>query len=229
MADRQKRYEELVSLRKQCNLCRPDLVNPQLVNKEYDCDEIGAWSQWYGSLDAKIMLIGQDWGTIQYYNAFLGKDDPDNDTMKKLIALFGSIDIPIKKPYREKNELLFFTNTVLCLKDDGQMSKSVKEKHCLLCATRFLKPLIEMIQPKILIALGRPAFRAVCHLYNLHSFSARSSRELVEIPGGIRISDDLTVFPVVHCSGLGCRNRNFSLQLSDWKKIRQKIIDEKIV
>jgi uracil-DNA glycosylase len=227
MADKDFQYQELVKYRKKCQLCQPELVNPQFVNYEYDCDEIGAWSQWYGSLDAKIMLVGQDWGTIKYFNENLGKDEPDNKTMQNLIKLFKSIDIVIEKPYSKKNDLLFFTNTVLCLKDDERMNKPVKLSHCLKCANLFLKPLVDLICPTIIIALGKPAFITLCTMYGLKEHSQKKSIELVKIPTGIPVPHNITIFPVFHCSPLGCANRNLNDQITDWKKIREKMIEEK--
>jgi len=127
-------YDLLVQQRKKCRLCEPDLKNPMTVNPLYDCNEIGAWSQWYGNLNAEIVLIGQDWGSIKYYNENHGKDNPNDRTMLNLIKLFSSIGIKIDKPYSHQNRHLFFTNTVLCLKEGNNMSGPKNQNFAVIAA-----------------------------------------------------------------------------------------------
>jgi len=53
-----------------------------------------------------------------------------------------------------QNPLLFFTNTVLCLKDGGLAAKLTTKCYDN-CANHFLKRLIEIIQPKIITQLSQ--------------------------------------------------------------------------
>lgn len=67
-------YEELVAARKACNRCH-ELENPaQVEGGRWDCEQIGAWSLWQGNLDAKLMVVGQDWGGTDYFLKNQGRD-----------------------------------------------------------------------------------------------------------------------------------------------------------
>lgn len=229
MAKSSPAYRDLVEMRKKCRLCEPKLVNPQIVNRDSDCEEIGAWSQWYGSLNAKIVLVGQDWGTVNYYIESEGKDNPKNEGMVNLTELFDSIGIQIDKPYFSKNDLLFFTSIVLCLKDSPKMNEKVSPVHCKWCGNLFLKPLISMLQPKVIIAMGLPAFHTICSLYGLKAYEKKNLKDVIGIESGFRILADTTVFPVYHCSPLGVANRKWDGQIADWKKVQRKLQGEGII
>ena len=54
-------YCELVQMRKEEQM-PPGLANPsEIANGRYDCDHLSPWAKWQGSLDAEIVLVGQDW------------------------------------------------------------------------------------------------------------------------------------------------------------------------
>jgi hypothetical protein len=61
------RYRNLVRARKACRAC-DGLTNPSVCHDGvFDCDEMGAWSQWQGNLDTELMVIGQDWGDVAWF------------------------------------------------------------------------------------------------------------------------------------------------------------------
>ena len=46
------------------------MKNPSTIiedGKCLDCDEIDAWALWQNSLDADILLLGQEWGDVNGY------------------------------------------------------------------------------------------------------------------------------------------------------------------
>ena len=60
-------YEQLVLARKSCRACA-ELVNPADPQPaQYDSTEVGPWSRWLASRAAKLILVGQDWGTAGYF------------------------------------------------------------------------------------------------------------------------------------------------------------------
>lgn len=213
---KQKKYFELVERRKQCELCK-DLINPS----KYGCldsNQMGPWSRWQGNLDAKLMLIGQDWGSVEYFEKWRGLDQPQgNPTNDNLIRLLFSIGIGINNPGTDQTGEVFFTNAVLCLKE-GNLQSPIKPEWVRNCGERFLKPLIEVVHPKVVVALGEKAFKAIVKGYNLQTKWSRY-RELVET-GGIALQEGISLFPVYHC---GARiintHRNMRTQLEDWRRI----------
>ena len=82
-----ERYAALVAERKRCRLC-VGLRNPADAElASFDSGEIGPWSRLHGDLDARLMIIGQDWGDVGYYSSNRGLDDFRNPTMRTLERL----------------------------------------------------------------------------------------------------------------------------------------------
>jgi len=215
---KQQKYLELVEKRKQCGLCE-GLINPSRYGNGYlDSQQIGPWSRWQGNLESKLMLIGQDWGTVGYFEKWRGLDQPQgNPTNDNLIELLLSIGIRIDNPGIDQKGEVFFTNAVLCLKE-GNLQSPIKPEWVRNCGERFLKPLIEVVHPKVVVALGEKAFKAIAKGYN---FQIKWSRykELVEA-GSIALQEGISLFPVYHC---GARiintHRNKKAQLKDWERL----------
>jgi hypothetical protein len=73
-SEKKAQYKALVEKRKTCrerqNIIHNDgerYWNPNEYELlKYDCDEINAWAQWQNSLDANILLVGQDWGIKRF-------------------------------------------------------------------------------------------------------------------------------------------------------------------
>ncbi|WP_416828217.1 uracil-DNA glycosylase family protein [Ectobacillus polymachus] len=211
-----EKYAQLVKQRRNCHKC-DDLSNPFMVEPKYDSNEIGAWSTWKGDLDAKIVVIGQDWGDENYYLLSEGKCNPETATNRKLVELLQSIGISVEK------DKLFFTNAILCLKTGGLAGK-VKKSCFNNCAVHFLMPLLEIIKPEIVITLGASAYRAVKGAYKVKimPFSEAVNQEEPHI---IQSNDfQFKLFPIYHCGQLGLANRNSELQFKDWKRIEKHLL-----
>ena len=216
---KQERYARLVSKRKKHSF--PDgLQNPaNILGGRFDCDQIGAWSRWHGDLNAKILLIGQDWGDEKYFTDNLGKDSDGNQTCKNLKKLFNEIgfDLGSAAPETPVKNGLFFTNSVLGLKG-GNMSAPIKMKWVRDSTDSFTCELIKIIEPKIIITLGKTAFGAL-QIVCRELCAKRSLHDLVERDDLYANNDRIQVFPRFHCGGLGLRNRNLDQQKEDWRRI----------
>lgn len=220
--DKNFRYSQLVNQRKECRACT-DLTNlSQLDDGKFDSEQIGPWSLWQGSLGASLMVVGQDWGGTKYCRDNAGREAKGNPTNKKLRELLASINIDIEPPSSSDNGrgTLFFTNAILCLKDGGLQSK-VQSDWFRNCCPKFLKPTVEIVQPKVLVTLGELAYRAIATEYGLH---ARPFQTAVETEGGFPLAGATTLHPVYHC---GCRilntHRPMDKQLEDWARIGRTI------
>ena len=232
--DRFAQYAELVCKRKLCRQC-DGLTNPSVLEDgKYDSDQIGAWSLWQGNLKAKLLVVGQDWGDVGYAKDFRGRDDPGSTTNQNLIKLFNSRGYPLEMPDYEPDYVsdYFFTNGIVCLKNGKDtrsnadpnatkkktgMQSAVKRCWYSKCGPLFLRPLIEIVSPKILISLGEEAYRGIMRAYD------RCPTKFSDAVDGLEpldLSKDLKYFPVYHCSD-DClnRNRNLGKQLKDWTKI----------
>jgi Uracil DNA glycosylase superfamily len=234
---KQQEYQKLVQLRKHCNQCnislkegeKPPLVNPsKICGSIFDSEQIGPWSRWQGNLDAKVVVVGQDWSDDRYFIENKGFDkiknkslmEYENPTNKTLRSLLASIGIEIDPSSDHDTEwVLFFTNAILCLKTKGGMTGAVKDDWFKNCGELFLKPLIEIITPKVVIAIGEKAFRAVCRSYAVEA--PKSFRESVEYNNGFSLPGNKVLFPVYHCGVRSLHmNRNLVEQRLDWARIK---------
>jgi DNA polymerase len=219
MVSKQLQYNTLVFKRKSFTFSE-GLLNPsQIENGKYDSIEhIGPWSAWHAYLDAKILVVGQDWGDVKYYLSNKGYDIDSNPTSKNLVELFAMLGIDIGLPSNpNKSAKVFLTNTILGMKDGG-MSSSISAKWVNEGAKEFLAPLIEIVQPEIIITLGTNSYKAMAEIYAL-----KKSISLKEISGKepIVLDDGKLLFTMFHCGGLGLRNRSLNLQKEDWLRVKK--------
>lgn len=110
---KQAKYNELVNDVSKCDLCdnydKTDKNGNKVILQHYpDRKHINLWSYWQGSLDAKILVIGQDWGTttgkefkqvisnINYSQPYISNNpNPTNNTLCKLFYQGLGIDITV--------------------------------------------------------------------------------------------------------------------------------------
>lgn len=209
------------------------------------CEEINLWTYWQGrgNLDAEIMVVGQDWGepkedseilkNICEINYGIRMDynfDEHNPTDHNLAKLFCSIGIPI--PSGTRDSRLFFTNFVLGYRNQGLTggfkSRWIRENE------GFFLRLAEIVDPEIIICLGRNVFTGVTRslgkpvrMGNYNAFvTGGQNPHSVTLPSG-KVAH---VFAMAHCGVIGTLNRNrpkdpngkdgFKLQKEDWTRIK---------
>ena len=224
LSQKEQKYLDLVEKRKKCNLCNT-LKNPSRY-PEYDGAGIGPWSHWQNGLDAEILVVGQDRGDFKSFEKTRGMEDDDNCTNKNLQKLFrDSLGISLDKPGSgKKNGRLFFTDSILCLKK-RRISAAVEQKYAVDCCSKFLKPLIHLIEPKVVITLGKIAYESMVRSYDLRLLPLN---EAIQSPEGFPVDTSSRLFPVYHCGERGWNVvRKGHLQLEDWKKIRDYLASGK--
>jgi uracil-DNA glycosylase family 4 len=180
----------------------------------------------HGDLNAELMIVGQDWGTVDYYKKNQGLDDLRNPTMQNLELLLNSIGIEAKlSTYDANGTGVFLTNAVLCLKE-GCLQAPVELEWFDKCGTHFLKHQIEIVSPFVVVALGQRAFEAIMSVYDLN---AGKFRDAVEDPTGVALPNGSLLIAVYHC-GKRILNTHRPLmeQLIDWKRVRRAIARARI-
>lgn len=246
METKEQRYRQLIG---QVKKKYPVLDEAQPPEKKAlywfrECDEINLWTYWQGrgQLDADIMLVGQDWGnpwedSCKSFCKKLSQPDSgrirnymegnNNPTDKNLVTLFKVLGFDIEKPC----DRLFFTNFVLGYRNykiSGGYRRQWTEDN-----RDFFRQLAEIIEPEVVLCLGRTTFQAVMQAlepqkklrigrYNTFLTSA-------ENPRTVRLSTGKTlrVYALAHCGAIGTMNRNrgtagaagLTLQIEDWKRI----------
>jgi len=196
------------------------LTNPaEYENGIFDCDHIGPWSRWQGNLNTQLMIIGQDWGDVGYFQRYKGHDTANNPSNKTIRELLASIDIPIPPPTVSDldTSVIFLTNAILCLKEGG-LGGEVKREWFNNCGHHYLKPLIEIIRPKVVVSLGKYAYETISQLFNLQK---KSFRDAVDQQVGIPLSKNVVFLPMYHCSPRVLHtHRGLAQQKSDWQRIK---------
>ncbi|BBK77768.1 uracil-DNA glycosylase family protein [Clostridium butyricum] len=232
-------YNELVKKRKQFNFedlpavknngKEITLKNPQNIEGgQYDEEnELNPWSRWQGDLNAEILVIGQDWGGEECYREQQGIDSDEDVTNENLIELFKSIGITVRKPseqYSKKIEQnLFFTNCILGIKE-GSKTCAV-DRWIEINAKEFLKPLIqEVLNPKIIITLGLPAFKSVNEIFKItEEKNYKLNMKSVLTKEYPYIQNDIKIFSFYHCGRLGVNNRSLEKQIDDWSILKKYV------
>lgn len=208
----------MVRRRQACHAC-PGLINPSDCERGiHDSDQIGPWSLWQGNLSADLLVVGQDWGDTRYFIKNKGRESPRNPTNETLMELLRSIGIAIGGPTPRDagGGILFLTNAVLCLKGGGLQAK-VKPQWFANCASRFLRPTIDLIAPKVVVTLGEQAYRAITAVYGVPRIPFKTA---VERPEGFVLASRVRCFAMYHC---GARilntHRSMPRQMKDWERV----------
>lgn len=219
-------YDKLVLARKSCRKCA-ELVNPANPSHAHlDGAEVGPWSRWLASRPAKLILVGQDWGTVDYYREHNGRDIPDNRTNDRLKEFLELCGFAVGSPDQtDRLSGVFATNAILCLKH-GTMSAPVKSKWYSACS-QFLKWTIEETSAPIVVALGSHAYEAVVSAYEMIPRPPPFPEAVAASPIPV---DGLRVLFAVYHPAARPNNRTLEQMRADWNRIAThlKELDQKI-
>ena len=250
--EKKSAYKSLVEDVQRCNKSDKCNENSKVqLERCKICNEINLWSYWQGGighLDADILLVGQDWGRFndrnyhELRNIISGNPLSDSTTKRyyelnqslfttdsNLCELFETIGI--KNIACKREPRVFFTNFVLCYRTkESSMSGSFNNKWADNCSEYFVR-LVNIIEPKVTICLGKSVFRSVMKAANM-SLPRKNYNTIIETcTQKVKIGNvTCMVFPMAHCGTLGTFNRNrgsietgLTLQKKDWLKILQYI------
>ena len=219
---RAEEYQALVEARKGCHLCAgAGLRNPATAElAQLDSDEIGPWTRWLGDRTAELMVIGEDWGDVDYYWKHRGFDDdrvnsPANRRLKRLLDSIGKQ--VSSGEGRNKTSGVFLTNALLCLKSGGLQSKV--DPQCFVNCRDFLRRQVDIVSPRVVVTLGKRAYESVVSSFGLEPHL--KFREVVEAPDGVELKSGCWLLPVYHCGNRSTNmNRSEAEQLCDWERVR---------
>ena len=218
-------YDELVESRKRCRICVQRDPGKIRNGNEFPFDRpvVSYWSQWLGHQTPTILIVGQDFGDVEYFIRHQGLDERDNITNANLRKLLKVAGLNVgEAPDRDDSAPVFLTNSILCLKA-GQMNAPIKPAWVDACAQKHLYPLTNHLNAPIVVAMGANAWRAVRRVFSLPEAPTAiksAAGSSWDIPRGTSVT---RVFAVVHCSGLGIGNRSWPQQVSDWCKIGETV------
>jgi len=218
MSDMEDQWRALVAARKACRICIEHSPGRIRSCGEFDFDPevVSHWEQWLGHRNPKLLVVGQDFGNVDYFVRHRGRDEPHNPTNDNLHRLLAAAGIQAKEPPAFDPEVpVFATNSILCLKE-GRMNGSILASWVDSCAARHLAPLVQYLQPSVVVGMGSHAWRAVRWVFALD----HAPRWISEAAGHYWTASDRTrVFAVGHPGPLGMINRSWAQQLADWRRI----------
>lgn len=204
-----------------------------LTPARFDSSHVGPWTRWAHDLNAELMIIGQDWGDERYFVENRGLDNPTNPTNIALQELVLSIGLQLPQPPiagavpdpRSANCGIWLTNALLWLKTGG-LSAKVRDDWFGDGAAYFLKAQIDIVQPRVIVALGQRAYGLVLSSYNLPK-QRGPFLSVVEMKEPVTLSPEargVRLVAVYHC-GIRIRNtlRHFPEQRNDWVRVRRAL------
>ena len=169
MPTKGQQYAGLVQARKACQCCASiGLKNPAHIRGGmFDSPEIGPWTRWNGDLDARLFVVGQDWGDVAGFERQQGLEDSTSGTNKRLRKLLHSVGISVSQASKSSSGSgVFLTNAVLCLKTGGAQAE-VNKAWFTNCGPLFLRPQIELVRPRVVVSLGERAYLAIRDSFGL--------------------------------------------------------------
>lgn len=251
-------YNDLVEKRRACGACMTKPVGKSGMSYRnqasfpgiLDADQIGNFSTWAHDLNAKVMIVGQDYCDAATYVRDAGRIQKEpildvedvkqysTETNYRLRLLVKELGYDMGSPTTgSASSGVFLTNAVLCMKPGG-MSDPNPQKVYNNCGTSFLRPLIDLVRPRAIVTLGVQATRSVLFSYleDHPEFKAIRAQNFKEIfrQGAIELEQGRYLFPVYHPGNLGRMNRKaieptgpdgWSLQMEDWKRIKQMMAE----
>lgn len=112
----------------------------------------GLWFEEYSELFPNILVLGQDFSTVDGYNKMLRNEltDLECSTWRNLIILFREVNIDLRE--------CFYSNVFMGLRDTKSMVgkfPGFKDKDFVKRNVDFLSYQIETIKPSVIITLGK--------------------------------------------------------------------------
>lgn len=224
-----KKRECLCELAKKvsaCHLCETIYSSPGYPDGDHLCHSSFAdssvmnhWNTWMNNYRPDILIVGQDFGRLA--RPIKDFDSPTDRRIKKFLG-----------PHLNR---CFFTNAACCYRQINN-SGPVNENWLTLCVSQFFREELEILEPKIIIALGAAAFRSLACCRNSllalpqNSMPNTSFRSLVDstalvelrlLNRSAQVEKSYPVYPVYHPSTT--RNRDDNLQNQDWQRILSQL------
>ena len=161
MLNEEKKREELIALKKTMN--EDEFTQAQKVkdfnNGEYDDhDYLTPWTKASDNLNAKVMIVGKDWSSINklesYDENWEKRDQVVRDGYDKDFPTNRNLKYFIDNSFKKDLKWFYSTNLYIFIKE-GQPDAKISKRELSHSAETYLIPQIKIIQPQWVICLGR--------------------------------------------------------------------------
>lgn len=239
-------------------------------NPDYRLTEHNLWTYWQGRgvRNPRIMIVGQDWGSIEqskkYYDyikqnpnepvvcfkqikKFGSYDDKDfktDEELVKLVSVLGDYSKVCEQHYED----LYFTNLIPGYRNSSSSTGKGSEakKGIKSGVMKDFRELLEIIQPKVIICLGRLVTESIANEFDNENIIKDAGgwnkfldKELnTNNPDPMKIDlgngHQAVVFGIAHLGQLGINNRKNHFKnkddypKADWEVIAQYLTDNNL-
>ncbi len=214
-----------------------------------DLTEVNAWTYWQGVnvCHPKVLVVGQDWGcleegkesaiyktikemidspssdnTVQYFKYVKNKAAITDINLVRCLSCLGYDDVDHIR-YQD----LFFTNLIPGYRRGTTSSGGFSSKWLTKQAKQDFRDLVEVLEPELVICLGKDTFRQACMIFERkNALKGKKWKEFLEeqvepievlSPSGRTIS----IFASSHPGFYGTNNRGgIEKVFEDWNRIR---------
>lgn len=208
MTNKIKKLQKLIQDMGKCTKCTnmkcqtKSLINIY-QNYNFSINIPSIWTDWFNRLNAKIMIIGQDWGPYQdmkKLNEMLKKDKSNwNDLIeceksntKKALEKY----IGLSSNYKYSLDNIYITNCIMCARSGSfyRGSNIDLKKSSSNCSEYLLKQ-IEIVKPKVILTLGYYPLASISKLYGFNI--EKTLKETISKYPEIKVKD-FVIIPLYH-------------------------------
>lgn len=190
-------------------------------NKIWECDFVSPYSKSSHNSDSDILVVLQDWCSVESFDdkygiceetLKLGHTPSVRTNINLKLLLAEHFDVSLEKVYS--------TNLFPYVKP-GAMNARIPAADLLRAADQFTIPMIEIIQPKLVICLGKDTFNALRKACGLHVVYS-----IEEAVNSSFLHGSTKIFCQAHTGQLGQNNRNrggINRVTKDWTLMRSEL------
>lgn len=199
-------------------------------NKKFAKNIPSMWTDWYNRLDAKIMIVGQDWGPYKdmeklHYEYLNGNKsleeliESEKSLTKKMLEkyLLESAKLCNKDISRKYIDNIYITNAIMCARKGGNYrGDNIKLKECTLNCMEFLEKQIEIVKPKVILTLG---FYPLLALSNIYKFIIPKTLGIAILENPIIELESFTIVPLYHPTAQISKDKQLEQYMKIWEYI----------
>jgi len=169
----------------------------------YECDFVSPYTKTAGNLDSPLFILLQDWASADFLEGSF-RPEIQQHGREPHLATNTKLDKLVLAHFQRPIAETFATNLFPFAKP-GKMSSKIPAEDIVRCATEFAVPQIEIIKPRLVIALGLACFNAMRKAIDSGSKAHQQIAIAIENPIDYR---GVRIWCQAHTSPLGQNTRN---------------------
>ena len=175
-------------------------------------DYLSPWSLSAHNENADILIFMQDWSSQESLSGTFDCDAATIGYTPTLPSNKNLIDL-LSKHFNKSLSEIYVTNLFLFIKP-GNMSSTIPLRDMMYCANKYALPLIDIIQPSLVIALGSLTYNSIRRSLNEAPIPLKES---LDHP---LIRNSSLIYGLSHTGGLGMANAGGYAALDEqWSKL----------